>query len=249
MGMKRVNSDVAYAHIRQKILEGEYPPGHALMTETLSAEIGVSRTPVRDALHKLETDGLVVIQPRLGASVKKLDLPEFRELCELRLALEVQTAGLAAQRRGEEDLREIERTMEDMRRLVPMVNAAKAEQPRMGELAQADVRFHVAIMAAARNELLKREILRLHLIHGVALPGRRDLGADSRAERDRNRTTTLAEHEKIFAAIARGDAPAAKQAMEEHLQILIDRVLRGMAQAAGAGAGGTLTEAELVYRT
>jgi len=245
--MKRVNSDVAYAHIRQKILEGEYPPGHALMTETLSAEIGVSRTPVRDALHKLETDGLVVIQPRLGASVKKFDLADFRELCELRLALEVQTAGLAAQRRSEAELREIEQSMEDMRRLTPVVNAAKTEQPQMGELAQADVRFHVAILAAARNELLKREILRLHLIHRVALPGRKDMRADTRAERDRNRIKTLAEHEKIFAAIARSDAAGAKQAMEAHLQILIDRVLQWMAQEMSAGASGTLTEAELAY--
>ena len=77
--MKSVNTDVAYEHIRKKILNGEYLPGQALMTEVLAEEIGVSRTPVRDALRKLETDGLVSIQPHLGASVKKIQLPEFRE--------------------------------------------------------------------------------------------------------------------------------------------------------------------------
>ncbi|MEO6005461.1 MAG: GntR family transcriptional regulator, partial [Opitutus sp.] len=59
--MKSVNTDVAYNHIRKRILSGEYPPGHPLMTELLANEIKVSRTPVRDALRKLETDGLVTI--------------------------------------------------------------------------------------------------------------------------------------------------------------------------------------------
>jgi DNA-binding GntR family transcriptional regulator len=69
--MKNVNSDIAYDFLRKRILNGEYPPGRALMTEVLSDEIGVSRTPVRDALRKLEADGLVSIRARLGASVKK----------------------------------------------------------------------------------------------------------------------------------------------------------------------------------
>jgi DNA-binding GntR family transcriptional regulator len=63
--MKKVNSDVAYDHIRKKILSGEFPPGYALMTEALSADIQVSRTPVREALHKLKAEGLVSISPRL----------------------------------------------------------------------------------------------------------------------------------------------------------------------------------------
>ena len=67
--MKSVNTDVAYDYIRKKILSGEYPPGHALMTEALATEIGVSRTPIRDAFRKLETDGLVTIRAHLGASV------------------------------------------------------------------------------------------------------------------------------------------------------------------------------------
>ena len=94
--MKSVNTDVAYNHIRKRILSGEYPPGHPLMTELLANEIKVSRTPVRDALRKLETDGLVTIQAHLGASVKKMQLKEFREMCDLRLALESHAAGLAA---------------------------------------------------------------------------------------------------------------------------------------------------------
>ena len=115
--MKSVNTDVAYEHIRKKILNGEYLPGRPLMTEVLAEEIGVSRTPVRDALRKLETDGLVSIQPHLGASVKKIQLKEFRELCDLRLALESHAAGLAARNRSDADLHEIRFALEAMRRL------------------------------------------------------------------------------------------------------------------------------------
>src|SRR5882762_11861272 len=105
--MKSVNTDVAYDYIRKKILSGEYASGKPLMTEVLAKEIKVSRTPVRDALRKLETDGLVTIRAHLGANVKVMDLKEFREMCDLRLALESHAAGLAALNHTEADLHEI----------------------------------------------------------------------------------------------------------------------------------------------
>src|SRR6478735_6757018 len=101
--MKKASSDIAYEYIRGKILGGTFPPGSALMTEALSVEIKVSRTPVREALHKLKAEGLVSISPRLGASVKKMDVKEFREMCELRLALEGHAAGLAALNHNQAD--------------------------------------------------------------------------------------------------------------------------------------------------
>ena len=92
--MKSVNTDVAYEYIRKRILSGEYAPGKSLMTEVLAKDIKVSRTPVRDALRKLETDGLVTIRAHVGASVKRMQLKEFREMCDLRLALEGHAAGV-----------------------------------------------------------------------------------------------------------------------------------------------------------
>lgn len=102
--MKNVNSDIAYEFLKKRILSGEYLPGTALMTNALSPEIGVSRTPIRDALRQLEQDGLVTIQARAGARVKQMELREFREVCEMRLALESHAAGLAARRRTDTDL-------------------------------------------------------------------------------------------------------------------------------------------------
>src|SRR5215204_2878566 len=115
--MKNVNSDIAYAYIRKHILSGQFRPGQALMTNDLSAEIGVSRTPVRDALRQLEADGLVIIKPHLGASVKTMGFREYREMCGLRLALETYAAGLAAENRTSDELHELELALDAMRGL------------------------------------------------------------------------------------------------------------------------------------
>lgn len=247
--MKSVNSDVAYDHIRKRILSGDYLAGHSLSTNALSEEIGVSRTPVRDALRQLETDGLVTIQTRLGASVKHMDFAEFRDMCGMRLALESHAAGLAAINRNESELREIEYALEEMRILTTQVVNAPAEEPILTELRKQDVRFHVAIISAARNELMKKEILRLHLISRVVAappPSGPDPVAD-RHERDRRRMVVLASHEEISEAIHRSDAAAARSAMERHIQDIVDNTLRLMKRPSTAASGRELTEEELSY--
>ena len=247
--MKSVNTDIAYDHVRQRILSGEYGPGAALMTEALAEEVGVSRTPVRDALRKLEADGLVEIQPRLGARVKQFDRQEFREMCELRLALEAQTAGLAAKNRTVEDLAEIEAPLMVMRAISVELKKARSRTPKLNKIAKEDVRFHLAIMAASKNALMQREILRLHLVHRVAQTpvGKSFQGAASRDEQVANNDRVLAEHEAIFAAIAAGDGRAAKRAMETHIENLLEISLRKLAQEERARVANTLVANELTY--
>lgn len=246
--MRNVNTDVAYDHIRKRILSGDYPPGHALMTEVLSAEIGVSRTPVRDALRKLEADGLVSIRARLGASVKKMDVKEFREMCDLRLALESHAAGLAALNRTEAELHEIQFALEAMRRLTERINAAPQEQPLITELVREDVRFHIAIMTAAKNDLMKKEILRLHLINRVVSgPSGAERVPVDKATQDARRLVVQASHNEVYNAIAQGNAAAAKLAMEQHIQDLIDTTLRRMARAENGVLARELTAEELIY--
>jgi DNA-binding GntR family transcriptional regulator len=248
--MKNVNSDLAYDHIRKKILNGEYAPGQALMTNDLSAEIGISRTPVRDALRQLEADGLVSIRAHLGASVKTMDLKEYRELCGLRLALESYAAGLAAVHRTEEDLREIRFALESMRSLTEQIISLRDEESLIAELVREDVRFHIAIMSAAKSDLIKKEILRLHLINRVVSstpsPGGVKLAAPKDTQTS-NRRAVLKSHDEIFAAIEKGDAPGAKLAMEEHIQDIIDKNIRWMARDEREGAARALTEDELNY--
>ncbi|MBI5768512.1 MAG: GntR family transcriptional regulator [Verrucomicrobia bacterium] len=248
--MKDVNSDIAYDYIRKRILGGEYAPGASLATKTLSAEIGVSRTPVRDALRQLEADGLVTIQARLGASVKQMALKEFREMCGLRLALESFAAGLAATNRTEEDLREISLALEAMRKLTEKIiaTARDKEEAVLEALRREDVRFHVAIMSAAKNELMKSEILRLHLINRVVtVPGpERDVQLEKKTI-DARRRAVLASHEEIFVAIRQGDAAGARDAMAAHIQDIVDNTLRVLALQGGGVSGRALTEEELSY--
>jgi DNA-binding GntR family transcriptional regulator len=251
-GMKKVNSDVAYDYIRKRILSGEYAPGYALLTEELSGVIGVSRTPVREALHKLKADGLVSIRAHLGASVKKMDVKEFREMCDMRLALEGHATGLAALNHSQSDLREIKFALEAMRGLTDRIVAAKDEPALKAELVREDVRFHIAIMAAAKNDLMKNEILRLHLVNRIVFgPVNSAAGTPvqqaMKAERDENRRKVMVSHDEIYDTIARGDAAGAKNAMERHIQDIIDKSLRIMAQTGSSLMSRQLTDEELVY--
>lgn len=247
--MKNVNSDIAYTYIRKRILNGHFRPGQPLMTKELSAEIGVSRTPVRDALRQLETDGLVSIRARLGASVKTMDFKEYREACGLRLALESYAAGLAAQNRTAEELREIGLAVTAMRRLSEQLISGKGEERAvLDELIREDVRFHIAIIGAAKSDLLKKEVLRLHIINRVVSgPGPTNGKTVDKAAKDAHRKEIQASHEEIYQAIERGDAAAAKSAMEHHIQDIIDTNIRLMARDDQMSISRELTEEELSY--
>ncbi len=247
--MKNVNSDVAYDFIRKGILAGEFSPGHPLMTNELAKVIGVSRTPVRDALRQLEADGLVVIRPRVGASVRTMDLSEFRQICGVRLALESYAAGLAAENRSEAELVEMRLALENMRRLTEKIVGVENEQPLLTELVREDVRFHVALMTAAKNDLMKKEILRLHLINRVVsapMPSEANARLE-KSERDQRRRAVLSEHQAIFDAVVQGESQLAKAAMERHIQDIIDHSILMMGQAANAMVTRELTEEELSY--
>lgn len=248
--MKSSNSDVAYEFIKKRILSGEYPPGTALMTSVLAPEIKVSRTPIRDALRQLEADGLVIIRPRIGARVKQMDLKEFREMCDLRLALESHAAGLAARQRTDHDLHEIKFALEAMEDLTERIIAHPKDAARLQQLVREDVRFHLAIMTAAKNDLMKKEILRLHLVNRVvsAPVGGKDADPTSeKREEEALRRNVLASHQEIYRAIAAGDAVAAKKEMESHIQDIIDRNLRSMVRHRPNLVTRELSEAEAAY--
>jgi DNA-binding GntR family transcriptional regulator len=246
-----VNSERAYEYIRKQILNGEFQPGHPLMAEHLSEKIGVSRTPVREALHDLEKEGLVTIKSRLGASVKKMDDRELIELCELRLGLEVHAAGLAALRRSESDLNEILFALESLRGLSERLIAEPEDDMVRSEVVHADVRFHIAIITAARNNLIKKEILRLHLIHRAVVTKPKTVGkssaADRKSELNAIQRAAVADHEEIYAAIARKDPAAAKARMERHLQDAIDNIMGASARVDSTVIPRELTPEEMAY--
>jgi DNA-binding GntR family transcriptional regulator len=246
--VESVNSDIAYDYIRQRILTGDYPPGHALTTSQLAEEIKVSRTPVRDALRQLESDGLVTIRPHYGARVKTMEFSEFREMCVVRLALESHAAGLAAESRTEAELREIRLALEAMRGLTEQILSGASEQQLLQDLVREDIRFHIAILTAAKNSLMKKEILRLHLINRiVAAQGGAARNFEDKDESVENRRNVLAEHEAIYAAIARADVDGAKSTMTRHIQTIINKQVYLLDRAGSRRVPVALTEEELSY--
>ncbi len=248
--MKKVNSDVAYDYIRKRILNGEFQPGYSLMTEVLSSEIGVSRTPVREALHRLKADGLVSIRAHLGASVTKMGIEDFKELCDMRLALEGHATGLAALNHSQVDLREIRFALEEMRKFTNLIIEAGDDSPFIDDLVREDVHFHIAIMTAAKNKMMKSEILRLHLVNRVVFGPATNAAMKSVSTQEgnaENRRKVMVMHEDIYQAITNHDAPAAKAAMEKHIQDIIDKSLKSMALLDGRSRARKLTDEEMGY--
>ena len=241
--MKKSNSDVAYEYIRKRILSGKYPPGHDLIAEALSAEIAVSRTPVREALRQLEVEELVSIRSRRGATVKKMDLKEYREMCDVRLALESHAASLAASNRNHEDLREIRGAYEGMRDCTERILAGDPKAKLLDELVHHDVCFHVAIMTAARSDMMKKKLLGLYIINRVVSgeavpPGFENITVEQNGMDENHRHRFVLEtHAEILKAIEQRKPAAARDAMARHIQDIIDITLRTMARTAHRTSG------------
>lgn len=247
--MADINTEKAYEYIREKILRGKFPVGSALRTETVAEEVGVSRTPVRDAFRMLESDGLITIQPRLGARVKKVNLAEYREICELRVALESHAAGLAAKNRSEYHLDEIKWAYESMKKLVDTLSKAEEDYEQLVEnIVEEDIRFHIAIITAARNQLIKKEILRLHLINRVvSVPLSIRNPWDTNILRKRNHSV-LEAHKEIYEAIAAASPEKAKYAMEKHLEDMISFTISKFHSDSDRSDMKELTDEERIYQ-
>lgn len=232
-------TEKALHYIRRAILTGQFPAGSLLPTNNLAEEIGVSRTPIRDALRQLETEGLVTIAPRQEARVKELTFEDYKEMCELRIALETHASQLAALRRTEADLEQIRFHLETM---AGQVNGAppeteEEEERRTQIIAEADVAFHLAIMDASGNRLIKREAIRFRVIQSlVRLPKSVKTVPEGAVERPwvqyRNRPTdVLQSHQEIFEAIRDQSAERAYGAMRDHLESSLKvqlRILRAL---------------------
>lgn len=189
--------DRAYRSIRTAILEGQLPPGAAISEAERAETLGVSRTPIREALQLLAQEGLVEIFPKRGTLVARLSARDVRESFELREAIETAAARLAARRRTQPEL--------DLMR--DALDAAAATDADAAYVSGAD--FHRAVVAAAHNHYL------LQAFDSTA--GRIDL-ASRVAARVATDYPLDVSHEAILTAIAGSDVAAAERAMREHLQ-------------------------------
>jgi len=194
--------EIVYEALRDAIINQAMKPGERLMETELAEEMGVSRTPVREAIRKLELEGYVVMIPRKGAYVSGLSIKDINEVFEIRGALEALAAGLAAQRATQEEIEEMQRNV--------FMEAAHWETNDLMLTIESDTKFHEQIYGASRNTRLLNMIKEL------------------REQVQRFRTTTLAvpgrlkfaldEHRKIVEAIAERDVAAAQKAASDHIE-------------------------------
>lgn len=194
--------EIVFETLRDAIINQVLRPGERLMEIQLAEEMGVSRTPVREAIRKLELEGFVVMVPRKGAYVAGISMKDIHEVFEVRAALEALAASLAAERITEEELEEMER------RLVK--EAEETELNNLRSIVEIDTSFHDILYRTARNSRL------VHFVNLLQEQLHRFRSA-SLARPGRSRTA-LEEHRKIVEALADRDGKRAEQLAREHIE-------------------------------
>jgi len=191
----------AYDHIRRGILDATLPGGTALSEYQLADQIGVSRTPVREALKRLEHEGLVRSVPRRGTFVADLSVRDIVEIYEVRIPLEVLAARVSAERMGMDEAKELLAELERVEKL--------ALQGRVEAAREHDVHLHKRIIASTSNGRLAQILATLDdQVHRIR---HRALSTPTRL------SASLKEHRRVIEAILRRDSPGAEEAMRDHL--------------------------------
>lgn len=204
--------EVVFETLRDAIAQGVLKPGERLMEIQIADQLGVSRTPVREAIRKLELEGYVIMMPRRGTYVSSLSIKDVNELFEIRTILDSLASGLAAERITEEELEQLQRL------LLEISHGIKNKD--MEKIVDADMRFHDVLYKASRNDRLVgilhnlREQLTSFRSKSMAYPGRIE--------------ATLEEHRKIVDTIAQGDVEGAKKAAEYHMESSENTLLKAM---------------------
>ena len=194
--------ELVFENIREAIINGHLKPGERLMEIQLAEELGVSRTPVREAIRKLELEGFVVMIPRKGAYVTDITIKDIVDVFELRWALEALAAELAAERATEEEIEQMERHLLELAKVV--------EEQDVKKIVEIDTKFHETIYTASRNKRLGQILSLL----GELIQRYRTLTL-SKSERIK---VTMEEHRAIVEALAARDPQRAGRLAQEHIE-------------------------------
>ena len=193
--------DVVFKTLRQAILKGKLEPGERLMEIQLAERLGVSRTPIREAIRKLELEGLVLMIPRKGAEVAKISESNLRDVLEVRRSLEELAIDLACQRITEEELDELNKAEVDFK--------AAIENGDAMQIAQTDESFHEIIYNSTKNQKLVQILNNLReQMYRYRLEYIKD--ADKRQ-------ILMVEHEHMLKALTLRHIQEAKMAVREHI--------------------------------
>mgnify|MGYP005946177077 CR=1 FL=1 len=193
--------DVVFNTLRQAILTGELKPGERLMEIHLANKLGVSRTPIREAIRKLELEGLVTMIPRRGAEVAQITEKSMNDVLEVRRALDALCVELACDRISQEELQHLKKACDIFE------EAVKTKDVK--QIAQADVALHDIIVEATGNQRLIQLVNNLsEQMYRYRLEYIKD------AEK---RQILLVEHESILRAIRSRHVAEAKEAVRAHI--------------------------------
>ena len=193
--------DVVFNTLRQGILKGELAPGERLMEIQLAERLGVSRTPIREAIRKRELEGLVLMIPRKGAEVAKISEKSLRDVLEVRRSLEELAIELACQRMSDEEIEELQKAQDDFRSAVESGNVMR--------IAEADEAYHDVIFKGTGNDRLVQILNNLReQMYRYRLEYIKD---------EDKRQILLVEHDNILNALRQRHMEEAKEAMREHI--------------------------------
>ncbi|MGN1314384.1 MAG: GntR family transcriptional regulator [Lachnospiraceae bacterium] len=193
--------DVVFKTLRKGILTGELKPGERLMEIHLANKLGVSRTPIREAIRKLELEGLVTMIPRKGAEVAQITPKSMQDVLEVRKVLDSLSVELACKRIGPKAKEQLGRACEDFERAV--------ESGDFSAIALADVEFHDIIVEATGNMRLAQMVNNLaEQMYRYRFEYIKDVKMHSQL---------VAEHRQIYEGIIQGNEEAAKKAIDTHI--------------------------------
>lgn len=198
--------DVVFNTLRKAILNGQLKPGERLMEVHLANKLGVSRTPIREAMRKLELEGLVVMIPRRGAEVAKISEKSLKDVLEVRRSLDEFIAELACRRITQEQLQRLKKAAKVFEEATENVSGTDSDT---AELATADVEFHNIIMEATENQRLQAVVNNLaEQMYRYRFVYLKDTGTHK---------NLVKEHLAIYEAISRHDIEDAKKAARIHI--------------------------------
>lgn len=207
-----------YRQLRGRILDGTLEPGRLLRQEEIARSFNVSRVPVREAMGRLEVDGLIVLRPRRGYAVVRLEQEEIVEIFELRVVIEEHAAMVAARARTPADVLEVEALVERMEAVARRGGDYGAEWARLNR------DFHSRLVASGRRRRLSNVVDTLRDTVETYVRTEMRLTGDVR--------NALAEHREMLEAFRAGDATGLALLSRRHVEGTARRLIDGLRRRA-----------------
>lgn len=203
--------DVVFNTLRSAILMGKLEPGERLMEIALANKLGVSRTPIREAIRKLELEGLVIMTPRKGAEVARITEKDLQDVLEVRESLEILATELACERITAEEIETLKVKNDEFR------EAVEGKTADFSELAELDVAFHDVIFNASKNSRL------IQILNNL-----REQMYRYRLEYLKNAEyydRLVNEHNQITEGVSKKDKQLVQKTMDKHIRHQRDAVI------------------------